>query len=141
MDALQAFCTASGLKINVDKSRAMCSRNITCTRRENFTGISSIRFATNLGKYLGFPLISGRVSKATFSELLERVQNRLASWKDRLLNRAGRVCLAKSILSSLPIHLMQFLWLPKNVCLSIDATVRSFVWSGRREGRSFNLVN
>ena len=32
--------------------------------------ISSIRFATNLGKYLGFPLISGRVSKATLSDMI-----------------------------------------------------------------------
>ena len=60
MDALKPFCVCIRFEINVD-------RNITRIRRENFTGISSIRFATNLGKYLGFPLISGRISKATFS--------------------------------------------------------------------------
>ena len=73
--------------------------------------------------------------------MLERVQNRLASWKGRLLKRAGRVCLAKSVLSSLPVHLMQVLWLPKNICSSIDAAVRRFIWSGRGEGRSFIMVN
>ena len=88
-----------------------------------------------------FPLIQDRVSRSTFSDVLGKIHSRLASWKGRLLNRAGRICLARSVLASLPIHTMQVLWLPTNVCHAIDSTTRRFIWSGREEGRSFNLVN
>ena len=81
MKAREDFCAASGLKVNLDKSRAMYSSNIPSCWRENFTSISSIRFASDLDKYLDFPLTQGRACKATFAELLSKIQNRLASWK------------------------------------------------------------
>ena len=141
LDTVADFCAASGLKVNFDKSRAMCSKVVTRHQRENFSGISAVRFSTNLGKYLGVPLIHGRVTRATFYDALEKIQRRLALWKGRLLNRAGRICLAKSVLTSLPVYTMQTCWLPQGVCEQIDHATRSFVWSGRLEGRSLSLVN
>ena len=106
LQALKDFCKAFGLKVNLEKSRVMCSKNISSRRWENFTSISSIRFANDLGKYLGFPLFQDRVSRSTFSDLLGKIQTRLTSWKGKLLNRAGIICLAKSVIVSLLIHTM-----------------------------------
>ena len=53
-DTLDMFCKVSGLKVNTFKSRAMCSYLVSRQRRELFHGISSIRFASELGRYLGF---------------------------------------------------------------------------------------
>ena len=64
-DLLQDFCNASGLKVNLFKSRAMCYANVSRQRKELFNSISSIRFAADLGKYLGFPLVSKRLSAGT----------------------------------------------------------------------------
>ena len=64
-------------------------------------------------------------------DIMERVQNRLSTWKGRLLNRAAHVCLVKSVITSLLVHLMQVLWLPRNVCMSIDSRVRRFIWNGK----------
>ena len=72
MNTLNMFCEASGLKINTDKSRAMCSPGMTRHRRNNLTNIFVIRFTSDLGCYLGFRLVQGRVSKATFSDILEK---------------------------------------------------------------------
>lgn len=44
LDTLNDFCAAFGFKVNVSKSRAMCSSNVSRRRRDNLTNISSIRF-------------------------------------------------------------------------------------------------
>jgi hypothetical protein len=44
--------------VNFDKSRVMCSNNVSRKVRHDLSQISNIKFASNLGKYLGFPLKS-----------------------------------------------------------------------------------
>jgi len=56
------------------------------------------------------------------------MQTRLASWKNRLLNKPGRLTLASSVLSSIPSYYMQIAWLPQSICDSIDQTTRNFIW-------------
>nr|XP_029151634.1 uncharacterized protein LOC114925975 [Arachis hypogaea] len=114
---------ASGMKVNFDKSRAICSMNVSRQRKDLFTGISSIRFANSLGKYLGVPLKHGRVTKADFNDVVDKLTNRLASWKGHFLNKAGRICLAKSVLSSIPIYRMQVSLFP-----SASVLKEGFVW-------------
>jgi len=58
------------------------------------------------------------------------MQNRLASWKGKLLNKAGRLTLVSSVLSSIPAYYMQINWLPQNICDNIDQTTRNFIWKG-----------
>ncbi|KAL4288654.1 hypothetical protein AHAS_Ahas19G0307800 [Arachis hypogaea] len=123
LDTMATFCRASGMKVNFDKSRAICSMNVSRQRKDLFTGISSIRFANSLGKYLGVPLKHGRVTKADFNDVVDKLTNRLASWKGHFLNKAGRICLAKSVLSSIPIYRMQVSLFP-----SASVLKEGFVW-------------
>ncbi|XAR60974.1 RNA-directed DNA polymerase [Bertholletia excelsa] len=126
-DTLNKFCEASGLMGNFEKSRALGSHEVSRRRKENFTNISSIRF--------------GRMKKMAFQPIMENIQQRLASWKGKLLNKAGRVCLARSVISSLPIYTMQCLWLPSTACKEIDRMTRNFIWSNNGKDHSFSLLN
>jgi len=54
----------------------------------------------------------GRQKKEDFVDIIDRVTNKLASWKDRVLNGPGRVTLANSILTSIPLYAMQIQWMP-----------------------------
>ena len=45
------------MKVNFEKSKALCSVNVSRQRREMFASISSIHFAADLGKCLGVPFI------------------------------------------------------------------------------------
>ncbi|KAL4328990.1 hypothetical protein AHAS_Ahas13G0255300 [Arachis hypogaea] len=141
LDILATFCRASGMKVNFDKSRAICSMNVSRQRKDLFTGISSIRFANSLGKYLGVPLKHGRVIKADFNDVVDKLPNRLASWKGRFLNKAGRICLAKSVLSSIPIYRMPVSLFPSGVCSNIDKITRSFIWCGSHNHRGLHLAS
>lgn len=60
-------------------------------------------------------------------------------WKRKLLNKAGRVTLARSVLSSIPSYYMQVAWLPESVCNDIDRLIRNFVWKDYN-GKGINLV-
>lgn len=48
------FCDVSGLKVNFEKSKAMCSSKIPRHRKERLAHCSSIRIVEDLGTYLGF---------------------------------------------------------------------------------------
>jgi hypothetical protein len=115
------------LKINLSKSRAFYSTGIPQRKINSLTNISDILSTTSLDKYLGFPILKGRPKRSDFNFIIERMQNRLASWKNRLLNKTGRLTLASSVLSSIPSYFMQINWLPQSICDSIDQTTRNFI--------------
>ncbi|XP_052107421.1 uncharacterized protein LOC110273893 [Arachis duranensis] len=137
---LELFCKASGMKVNIEKSKTICSRNISNRRKEMLSSVSHIPFTSDLGKYLRVNLNHPRAARSIFSDSLEKIKNRLASWKGRLLNRAGRLCLIKSVASSLPIYQMQVTLFPTSVCQKIDYVLRQFLWKGKVGERCLNLV-
>ena len=66
---LSLFCKASGLKVNLEKSKAMCSANVPRQKCQCYTGILSITFTYDLDKYLGFLLKRARLRMITSSIL------------------------------------------------------------------------
>lgn len=54
--------------------------------------------------YLGIPLMLRRPTAAQLQPLVDSVAARLPAWKAWLMNKAGRLALVKSVLSSIPIH-------------------------------------
>lgn len=119
----------------------MCSSKVSTQRKLNYSTISGIRCVGDLGTYLGFPLVKGRINRSLYNGIIERIQNRVTSWKGKLLNKAGRVCLAKSVASSIPTYIMQVRCLPKNVCSRIDGLTCNFVWGNNNSDHSWSLVN
>lgn len=136
----ERFSRASGLKINISKSIAYYSSGTPHGKITTLTSISGIQTTNSLGKYLGFPMLHGRPKRSDFNFIIEKMQARLASWKNRLLNRTGRLTLAASVLSSIPTYYMQINWLPQNICDSIDQTTWNFIWKGT-DNKGIHLVN
>ena len=62
--------------------------------------------------------------------LIERIGQKLLGWKGKMMNRAGRLTLVTTVLSSMPTyHLTVFplaVWARKK----IDKIRRSFLWKG-----------
>ncbi|GLT51745.1 hypothetical protein SLA2020_251340 [Shorea laevis] len=82
----------------------------------------------NLGTYLGVPIIHGHVTSSTYKHILEKIQMRLAAWKQKSLSLAGRRILIQSVTSAIPIYTMQSALLPSATCLAIDRINRNFLW-------------
>lgn len=124
------------MKVNPQKSRALYSSGV---KRTKINKLTSIRSCTSLEKYLGFPMLKGRVKKTDFNFILDKLQGRLSAWKNRLLNKAGRITLAKSVLNSIPTYYMQIAWLPQAICDQIDRVSREFIWKGTTD-KGIHLV-
>ena len=54
----------------------------------------------------------------------------LSGWRASLLNRAGRLTLSTSVLSSIPLHYISAINVPKTVIKAIDRRRRAFFWTG-----------
>ena len=123
------------------RGRAVVSKVLPRSKREVLASISQIRFTSSLGRYLGFSLVQGRVRRADFGDLVERIRRKLGSWKGRLLNKAGRTTFAKAVLTSIPISCTQAMWFPQSACEEIDRIVRNFILARTDNTRGLNLVN
>ncbi|XP_072064306.1 uncharacterized protein [Arachis hypogaea] len=140
MHCLDLFSRASGLKVNLHKSKAQCSKRMSERRKEVLSGVSNIRFCNDLGKYLGINIGHARASRKTAQEIIEKISRKLSSWKGRLLNKAGRLCLVKSVMASIPVYEIQISLLPKYACNKIDSLMRQFLWKGQATGKGLPLV-
>jgi len=80
--------------------------------------------------YLGLPLSPTKVTVADCLPLLSPCDKHLSGWRASLLNRAGHLTLSSSVPSSVPIHYMLALEVPKTIIKAIDRRRRAFFWTG-----------
>lgn len=95
----------------------------------------------DLGKYLSVPLLHKKVSQATFTGLVEKVKDRARNWLANRISLAGRITLPKSVLSSIPIYLMQSTHFPKGTYEVLDKICRAFVWGSTAQRKAPTLVS
>ena len=73
----------------------------------------NIHISNGISKYLGCPIIQGRVKRSTFSKVIFKSQKKLASWKACFLSRADKITLIKANLASSPLHVLNCFKLTK----------------------------
>lgn len=100
-----------------------------------------IAMTDDLGKYLGVPLIHKRVTKHTYSHIVEKVQARLTGWKANCLSLAGRATLVQAVTSAIPTYTMQATSIPKTTCNAIEKLNRQFLWGDTENKRKVHLIN
>ena len=80
--------------------------------------------------YLGIPLGLRKLQKNELQPLVDKVANRLPSWKANLLNKAGRTVLIKSTLSAIQTHTALAVKICPWTIKCIDKICRGFLWRG-----------
>ena len=78
-------------------------------------------------RYFGLQLHTRSLQKVHVQPLIEKIGNRLPRWKGRLLNRAGRLTLVQSVLSSMPTYHLTIFPLAVWARKQIDKIRRSFL--------------
>ena len=106
VDMLNQYESASDQKINYEKSEVSFSRGVSIERKAELTRILNMRQVDKHDRYLGIPSISGRSKKQIFDSLLDRIWKKLQGWKEKLLSRAGKEVLLKSVIQAIPSYLM-----------------------------------
>ncbi len=91
-------------------------------------------------KYLGLPSFVGRAKYSSFSNLKERVWQRVNGWKEKLLSQAGREILIKAVAQSMPTYTMNCFLLSKKLREELQGIIRQFWWGQKGTERRINWV-
>jgi hypothetical protein len=92
--------------------------------------------------YLGLLLSTRKPYKLAYQPIIEAVQNTIEWRQENILSYGGRVTLAKSVVTVIPLHYMQVLKLSRGVIKHIDRLRRGFLWKGTEQCMPINcLVN
>ncbi|GJY18419.1 RNA-directed DNA polymerase, eukaryota [Tanacetum coccineum] len=125
---LECFYLASGLKINMSKSKIMGIH----VNNDNVN-----RAVENLGclvlkapfMYLGSTVGGDMHRLSRWKDTIDRVRRRLSKWKMKMLSIGGRLTLVKSVLSSMPIFYMSLFKVPSGI-LKVLESIRSHFFNG-----------
>lgn len=140
-ELLRSFGDASGLNVNVSKSAVFPIR---CDglNLQDIMGGFSCQIKNFPCTYLGLPLHYKQLRRVDFQPLIDKMANRLPTWKGRFLNKAGRLKLLNTVLSSIPTYFLTAFALKKWLLKRLDKIRRGFLWKGLEEAKGGHcLVN
>ena len=103
---LNVFCGVLGQTISEAKSRVYFSPNVDDATKESLCDVLGFVSTLNLGKYLGISIKHPGSSSQDYNFVLDRVKQKLASWKANLLSMAGRNVLIQVSLATIPAYVM-----------------------------------
>ncbi|KAK1360680.1 hypothetical protein POM88_045154 [Heracleum sosnowskyi] len=140
LNSVNRFFNASGLKPNPLKSACYFCNVDQDTVQSTLTtsGFSRGSFPF---KYLGLPLITGRLSATDCKELTDKLCNRIDHWTSRFLRYSGRLLLLKTVLFSIQGYWASYLFLPKGVLKHLQSLFGRFLWGGNVNSRSQHKVS
>ena len=132
---LQVYEESSGQQLNRTKTSIFFSSNTDQNTREAIKARFGAQIIKPHESYLGLPSLVGRSKRNTFAQLKERVANKLAGWKEKLLSNAGKEILIKAVAQAVPAYTMSCFRLPVALCEELTGMVRNFWWGQKQDER------
>ncbi|KAH9684396.1 reverse transcriptase domain-containing protein [Citrus sinensis] len=102
---------------------------------------SSISFSANVVESVSREISIGRKKKEVFKYIRDKLWQRLQGWSTRMLSRAGKEILLKTVALALPNYAMSIYLLPKELCRELEGLMNSFWWrNNHSSGKGINWV-
>lgn len=127
-EILGIYRSASGQKINTDKSSIFFSLNASQELKEEILNILRPMQDSRHSKYLGLTSIIGRSKMLIFAKIKEKVCKKLAGWKGKLLSLGKKEVLIKAVSQAISTYTISYLQLVKSLCKDLERMIRSFWW-------------
>ena len=80
---------------------------------------------------MGLPSSISRSKSVVFRYIKNRVWKRLQGWSQKLLSRAGKEILLKTVVQAMPNYAMSVYLLPIELCRDIEKIMNSFWWGSK----------
>ncbi|KAK9921713.1 hypothetical protein M0R45_030213 [Rubus argutus] len=136
-EIFEIYEKASGQKINTDKSAMCFSPRTLRSDQEVCSNILDMKVVPCHERYLGLPTVAGRDKKKMFRGLADRVWNRVNGWEGKILSKAGKEVLIKSVAQAIPTYTMSVFQLPIGTCKEINSCLARFWW-GKPGGKGIH---
>ncbi|GJX70697.1 RNA-directed DNA polymerase, eukaryota, reverse transcriptase zinc-binding domain protein [Tanacetum coccineum] len=125
---LDVFHRASGLRINMNKSKLMGISVDDSVVEQAAAKIGCVVLKTHF-KYLG-SRVGGLMSRVqSWNEIIEGIEARLSRWKLKTLSIGGRLTLLKSVLGAIDIYHMSMFKVPMQVLQKLES-IRARFFNG-----------
>nr|GEZ28987.1 RNA-directed DNA polymerase, eukaryota [Tanacetum cinerariifolium] len=122
---LRCFYLASGLRLNIHKSKLM-RIGVDTGEVVRAAKVFVCSTFTTPFTYLGV-MVGGSMSRLhTWDEVIRKISSRLSRWKVKTILIGGRLTLIKSILGLLPLYHMSIYKVPKGVLKLMECICRQF---------------
>nr|XP_027101627.1 uncharacterized protein LOC113722544 [Coffea arabica] len=90
--------------------------------------------------YLGAPIYKGRRRNVLFDGIVAKMQAHLGHWSTKLLSFGGKLVLARHVLASLPMYLLQVVNPPKAVLTRLGSFATPFCGIEWREAHTLVIL-
>ena len=97
IDILQLYEATSSQKVNTNKSSIFFSCNTLEEVKNEVMSTLGPMSDSRHSKYLGLPSIIGKSKTEVFTEIKERVGEKLSGWKEKILSIGGKEVLIKQL--------------------------------------------
>jgi hypothetical protein len=81
-----------------------------------------------------------KLRNADWQGLIERIEKKLSSWKGKHLSVGGRLVLINSVLTSLPMYMLSFFEVPREVLHKLDYLRSRFFWQADDQKKKYRLA-
>ncbi|GKB32380.1 RNA-directed DNA polymerase, eukaryota, reverse transcriptase zinc-binding domain protein [Tanacetum coccineum] len=132
LHVLDCFYHASGLKINLRKSKIM-GVNVDYSYVNQAAVKLGCQILDTPFMYLGTKVGGNMLRVQAWQEVVEKVKARLSKWKMNTLSIGGRLTLLKSVLGSIPIFHMSIFKVPSKI-LQLLESIRGRFFNGYEIG-------
>ncbi|XP_019154646.1 PREDICTED: uncharacterized protein LOC109151183 [Ipomoea nil] len=118
----------SGQAVNFQKSSITFSRNTQVGVRDLVAEALGVGQEDDFGKYLGLPSVVGRNRRTIFAYVEQKLRQRFGSWNKKLLSKAGKEVLLKSVAQAMPTYTMSIYLLPTSLCIALERLMKRYWW-------------
>ncbi|GJU28537.1 RNA-directed DNA polymerase, eukaryota, reverse transcriptase zinc-binding domain protein [Tanacetum coccineum] len=129
---LDCFYHASGLRINMSKSKIMGVHVENAYVNQAASKLGCLVLNSPFS-FLGTKVGEAMSRIQAWKEVVEKVKSRLSKWKMKTLSIGGRLTLLKSVLGSIPIFHMSIFRVPSRV-LHVLESIRGHFFNGHEMG-------
>ena len=136
---LDVYLAASGQLINEGKS-SIFFFNTPLSIQRLIAHILRFQIRILPMLYLGIPISSGRQSRESWQDILDKFRVKVTHWTHRWLSFAGRVQLLQSVIQDLPLYRSMVQVAPMSFVKDLDSLARQFLWAGNLSSTKWSLV-
>lgn len=122
---------AFGQLVNFTKLSISFSANVHASIVCQIYETLDVNAIENHGAYPELSSYIGRKKKVVFNYIRDKVQQRLQGWHSKMLSRAGKEILLKTVAYVMPNYAMNVYLLPLDSCKELEVMMNSFYWAAK----------